>query len=77
MKNEKIIHEKLQVLITWKAENPESRALDFAINYAVAGLNMSGHALYGQCLYVLSNITRWRGAVAGNVRQVLRDFVGS
>ena len=50
------------------------KSLNYAVNYARAGQRMSGHELKVQCLYVLNNMSRWRGDVAKEVRQTLKDY---
>lgn len=52
----------------------DAKALNYAVNYAKAGLSMSGDELRVQCLYVLNNMSRWRGDVAKSVRKTLKDF---
>jgi len=54
--------------------NKEQKSLNYAVNYARAGLSMAGHELKVQCLYVLNNMSRWRGDVAKEVRQTLKDY---
>ena len=51
------------------------KALNYAINYANMGRYMEGHELYVQVLYVLGNMSRWRGDVAKNIRRVLKQYV--
>ena len=54
--------------------NSHEKALNYAVEYAKAGLDMTGYELRIQCLYVLSNMTRWRGDLAKEVRRVLKEF---
>ena len=56
------------------ADNREAPALNYAVNYAIAGMSMSGETLKTQCLYVLNNITYWRGDEAKRVRECLKAF---
>lgn len=49
-------------------------SLNYAVNYCVAALSQSGHELAVQCLYILSNISRWRNPEAKRVREVLKAF---
>ena len=73
MANEKLevqAREALALIVKHRNE----KALNWAVNYARAGLAMSGEDLRVQCLYVLNNITHWRGEVAKSVRQILKDF---
>ena len=43
-------------------DNQESPALNYAVNYAKAGLSMdeNSHEFKVQCLYVVNNISNWR-----------------
>jgi len=47
-------------------DNQETPALNYAVNYAKAGLSMdeSSHDFEVQCLYIVSNITNWRSTKA-------------
>ncbi len=62
------VHEALQIIV----DNSTAKALNYAVNYADVGRRMSGKTLRIQCLYVLNNMTHWRGEDATKVRQVLR-----
>jgi hypothetical protein len=64
------VRNSLRILIA----NKDSKALNYAVNYAKAGLSMTGETLRVQCLYVLNNMTHWRGAVAKEVRSTLKNF---
>jgi len=56
-------------------ENRHEKSLNYAVNYAKYGMYLEdGEELRVQCLYVLGNITRWRGEVAKEVRQTLKDY---
>jgi hypothetical protein len=50
------------------------KSLNWAVDYARAGLNMKDEELKVQCLYVLNNITHWRGTVAKESRDLLKKF---
>lgn len=51
-------------------DNRASAALDYAVGYARAGLSVSDpHECRVQCLYILNNMTHWRGAVAKECRE--------
>lgn len=54
-------------------DNKHEKALNYAVNYAYAGLNMSGKELDVQVLYVLNNISKWRGELAKEVRVALKQ----
>jgi len=43
-------------------DHQDMPALNYAVNYAAAGLNMApgSHEFKVQCLYVLNNIMNWR-----------------
>lgn len=56
-------------------KNQDAPALNYAVNYAKAGLQMTGHELYVQVLYVQGNISRWRGDEAKAVRETLKQYV--
>jgi hypothetical protein len=64
------VHNALRKII----QNKEKKSLNYAVNYAEAGLSMIGRELEIQCLYVLSNISRWRGEEGKKVRKILKDF---
>lgn len=64
------VYTSLKTIIKHK----DDKALNYAINYAVAGLNMTGRELYIQCLYVLGNIPHWRKPEAKEVRRVLKQY---
>jgi hypothetical protein len=64
-------------------DNQESPALNYAVNYAKAGLVMdeNSHEFKVQCLYIVSNIGNWRSTKANPIpkeqikeaRQALKD----
>jgi len=56
--------------------NRDARAVNWAVNYAREGLDLEGKDLRVQCLYILNNITRWRGDTATWVRRTLKAFAG-
>jgi lysylphosphatidylglycerol synthetase-like protein (DUF2156 family) len=51
---------------------------EYAKSYAQAGVdyNMTGHEAKVQALYILNNITHWRGSVAKEVRTELKRIGG-
>jgi hypothetical protein len=58
--------------------NQEKKALNWAIDYAEHGIalidgNCSDHDLKMQILYVLNNITHWRGDESVVVRGTLKE----
>jgi len=50
--------------------------VNYAVNYARAGILLSGEELKTQCLYILNNIHFWKGNTAVEVRGILKRFVG-
>ena len=64
------VHNALRAIIA----NREAKALNWAVNYARAGLGLSGQDLKDQCNYVLSNMEHWRGETAREVRAILKNF---
>ncbi len=56
-------------------DNQDQKALNWAVDYAKHGLTI--HGLYEakiQALYIISNITRWRGDVAKETRAILKKL---
>ena len=62
--------EAIEIILSDKAKYKTS--LNYAVNYCRASSGMSGHELYVQCLYILSNIEKWRHPQAKEVRAALR-----
>lgn len=53
--------------------NRESKSLNYAVEYARAGMSMTQpKVIQVQSLYILNNITRWRGKDAEEARRVLK-----
>ncbi|MBU2685854.1 MAG: hypothetical protein KKF27_21645 [Gammaproteobacteria bacterium] len=48
-------------------------SLNYAVNYCKAALDMTGHKLDVQILYILNNIQKWRHPLAKEVRAALRS----
>ena len=69
-----ITEEAVKKMLLKIVENRELPVLNWAVNYASEGLGLSGHSLRIQCLYVLNNMTGWRGVTAKEVRAVLKEF---
>lgn len=44
----------------------------YARAYANAGIGMRGEEARVQCLYILNNLSRWRGPLARDVKAVLK-----
>ncbi len=56
-------------------ENSNEPSLNYAVNYALFGMHMvDGEELRVQCLYILNNISRWRGDLAKEVRATLKAY---
>lgn len=53
-------------------KNRNEKALNYAVNYARAGQGMTGQEAKVQCLYILNNMTAWRGETAKAVRESLK-----
>ena len=71
MVTEADVKKALQVII----DNRQQKPLNWAVNYAREGLLMTGETLRVQCLYILGNMTSWRGEDAKRVRNTLKAFV--
>lgn len=52
--------------------NRNEKALNWAVEYARAGLGMTGADARVQSLYILNNMSRWRGDTAKQVRESLK-----
>jgi len=51
-------------------DNRAEKSLTYAVSYALTGLMMSHPgACQVQCLYIMQNMTRWRGAIAKECRE--------
>lgn len=60
----------------------EEKALNYCVNYAVEATRMlngispsSPKEFRVQLLYVLGNMTHWRGEVASQVRQTIKNYI--
>jgi hypothetical protein len=55
--------------------NNNVKALDYCMGYAQAGLNMNDPAeIHAQALYMLSNMSYWRGEMAKTVKSSLKEI---
>jgi hypothetical protein len=54
--------------------NRKEPALNYAVNYALAGIGMDGPDAKVQALYILNNMSRWRGDTAKQVRESLKKI---
>jgi len=68
---EKKVHQAFRNII----KNKHEESLNYCVNYARAGLYMTGHELEVQCLYVLGNMTYWRGEDAKKARNIIKKFI--
>ena len=67
------VHEALIKIV----DNENEKSLSWAVNYAIAGICMpDSEALRVQVIYVLNNISHWRGEVAKEVRATLKKYAG-
>jgi hypothetical protein len=55
-------------------QSAHEKALAYAIGYARHGLACEGYEAKVQALYILNNMTRWRGPMAQTVRQSLKTI---
>lgn len=53
-------------------ENPKNSGLQYAASYASAGIGMQGEEKRVQTLYILSNLSTWRGDKAKEVKAALK-----
>lgn len=55
-------------------DNKNKKALNYAVNYAKYGLSITTEEeAKVQALYILGNIIYWRGEVAKETRQMLKE----
>ena len=69
--NEIAVRNALRLIVA----NQHKKALNYCVEYAYAGLHMTGENLRTQCIYVVLNMTHWRGEVAKEVRATLKKFI--
>lgn len=70
---DKKVHEVIgKILDDKKAYN---KSLNWAVNYCLNAMRMSGRELRVQCMYILNNITHWRHPDAKEVRRCLKEYV--
>jgi hypothetical protein len=75
MANETEIHDAIRIILEDKPAYATS--LNYAVDYCRTALGMRGEALRVQCLYILNNITHWRGDGSKLVRAMLKAYVAS
>jgi hypothetical protein len=65
------VHAALRAIV----DNANEKSFNWAIRYAQHGLSLpESDELRVQCLYILNNITRWRGELAKTVRETLQAY---
>jgi hypothetical protein len=70
-------HECCDAIIAAGEDPRQVNQINYAVGYAKAGALMSdAHAIKVQALYILSNISSWRGDVAKQVRSSLKRIGG-
>ncbi len=67
--NEKVVRDQLYKVLNWA----NGKGTEYAKTYAAAGLEMTDEDLRVQVLYVLSNLQYWRGPIAREVKQALKN----
>jgi len=70
----KVTDDQVRTALEVLVRNRKEKALNYAVNYAEAGCWMKGEELRVQCLYVLNNMSHWRGETAKQVRETLKKF---
>lgn len=68
--SEELVKQAIRKILADKKSYPTS--LNYAVNYCKYALEMSGQELKTQCLYILNNITHWRGEGNKEVRKMLK-----
>lgn len=57
--------------------NPQNNGLQYAATYAKAGIKLAKDAQKVQALYILNNISTWRGEEAKRVRAFFKEFAAA
>lgn len=70
-----ITEQQINIALNSIVDNADVKALNYAVNYAKAGMFMSGRELYAQCLYIIGNISHWRGELATQVRTTIKQYI--
>lgn len=74
MKNEMTKMEKFKKACKSIIANRNAKALNYAVNYAIHGLTIKDeYEAEIQALYILNNITHWRGDLAKETRALLKE----
>ena len=59
-------------------DNADQKSLNYCVNYAKHGLTVTDkHEAHVQAPYILNNMTHWRGVIATETRNILKNFVKS
>lgn len=66
---------KKAILLILKDRKAYSTSLNYAVGYCQNALRLSGENLWTQVLYILNNITHWRGEEHKSVRKTLKNYV--
>ena len=69
---EKEVQAAIQIILEDRKSYTSS--LNYAYNYCRAAELMQGEELRVQCLYILNNISHWRGEGSKEVRETLKAF---
>ena len=64
----------LQKVINAAAFAKPGALIQYAASYASAGKGMTGYERHVQCLYILNNLSQWRGEEAKAVKEALKKF---
>lgn len=65
---------KEAIKIVLEDKKSYATSLNYAVGYCRYALEMSGEELRTQCIYILNNITHWRGPGNKEVRKVIKAF---
>ena len=69
---EKQVKDAIRVILSDKKSYTTS--LNWAVGYCKSALNMEGHWLKVQVLYILNSISHWRHPRAKEVRTLLKSY---
>lgn len=69
-----ITEEEVKAAINKILKDRNNRVLNYAINYSLVSLDMTGYELRVQCRYILNNLQYWRNPDAAEVRTILKQF---
>jgi hypothetical protein len=69
-----ITEEEVKAAINKILKDRNNKVLNYAINYSLGALEMTGYELRVQCRYILNNLQYWRNPDAAEVRTILKQF---